>query len=131
MKKIGLVSISVICLTFIGCKDSARNYTVDFVDRSAVFALDKKPNPLRLVVKITEDGRLSLNKIEMGTINDVKELSEKLKAIFDDREKMGINGREVVVDPQGKVNSEELEMLIESLAERKAAPIRVIKNNLE
>lgn len=131
MKKIQLVIIFVLCLSFVGCKGSAKDYRVDFVDRNAVFALDKKLNPLRLVVEINENGKLILNKIETGTIDDVTELSKKLKAIFDDREKAGIDIREVVIDPQGKVNSEELEILIESLMSVKAAPIRVIKNNLE
>ena len=129
VKRILLASILMFCLAFSGCQDSAKNYPVDFVDRSAVFALGKKPNPLMLVVEIDENGKLSLNKIETGTIDDITELSEKLKAIFDDRQKAGSDEREVVIDPQGKVKSRDLEKLIESLAERKAAPIRVIKNN--
>jgi biopolymer transport protein ExbD len=130
VKKIWLVSISAICLSFIGCKGSAKIYPVDFVDRSAVFALDKKPNPLLLVVEITEDGKLSLNKIETGMISDLTVLSEKLEVIFDDREKAGINEREVVIDPQSNVKNEDLEKVIKSLAGVKAAPIRIIKNNL-
>lgn len=127
MKKNFLVSISAICLLLIGCRGSARNYPVDFVDRSAVFALDKKLNPLRLVVEITEDGKLSLNKIETGTIADTMMLREKIGAIFDDRKKTGIVEKEVVIDPQGKVNHKDLEKLIECLAEAKAAPIRLIR----
>lgn len=129
MRRILLVSIPAICLSFTGCRDSARSYPVDSVDRNAVFALAKKPNPLRLIVEITEDGRLSLNKIETGTVSDVSVLSEKLEAIFDDRQKAEINEREVIIDPQGKVIDENLEKLIESLAEVKASPIRIIKNN--
>jgi len=128
MQKIVLVSIIAICLAAFGCKDGVKNYPVDFVDRSAVFALDKKPDPLRLVVEIDENGKLSLNKIKTGTIDDVTELSKKLEAIFDDREKAGTNEREVVINPQGEVKNEDLEKLIESLAESKAAPIRLIKN---
>lgn len=130
VKKILLASIFMICFAFSGCQDSAKNYPVDFVDRNAVFALDKKPNPLSLVVEIAEDGKLSLNKIETGTVADLTVLSEKLKVIFDDREKAGINEREVVIDPQAKVKNKDLEKLIENLAEVKASPIRVIKAEL-
>lgn len=126
MKKIRFASIFMICFTFSGCQDSPKNYRVDLVDRNAVFALDKKPNPLMLVVEIDENGKLSLNKIETGTISDLSVLSEKIKVLFDDREKAGINEREVVIDPQGKVKNEDLEKLIESLAGVKASPIRVI-----
>jgi len=115
---------------FFGCQDSAKSFRVDFVERNAVFALDKKPNPLLLVVEIDENGKLSLNKIKTGTIDDVTELSKKLEAIFDDREKASISEREVMIDPQGKVKSEDLEKLIGNLADVKASPIRVIKNNL-
>ncbi len=122
--------IFVICLSFLGCQNSATNHSVGFVDRSAVFALNKKPNPLRLVVEISEDGRLSLNKIKTGTISDLSVLSEKVEAIFDDRQKAGTDEREVMIDPQGKVKNEDLEKLIENLAGVKAAPIRIIKNDL-
>lgn len=129
-RKILLVPVFVTCLFFGGCKDTARNSTVEFIDRRTIFALDEKPNLLRLVVEITKDGKLSLNKIETGTISDLSNLIEKIEVIFDDREKAGINEREVVIDPQGNVKNEDLEKLIESLASVKAAPIRVIKNNL-
>jgi len=97
------------------------------VDRCDVLSPDKKPDPLLLVVGITKDGKLSLNKIETGTIADAT-LREKIKAIFDDREKTGFVEKEVVINPQGEVETEDLEKLIENLAESKAAPIRLIKN---
>ncbi len=131
VKKNFLVSIFAICLSLPGCQNLGGNYPVDFVDRNAVFAFNQKPKPLMLVVEITESGKLSLNKIETGTISDLTVLSKKLEVIFDDREKAGINEREVVIDPQGSVKNEDLEKLIESLAGVKAAPIRIIKNNLQ
>ena len=133
MRTILLVPIVVICLSFLGCQESAKNYPVDFVDRKAIFPIGnhiQKSNPLMLVIEIADDGKLSLNKIETGTIADTTLLSEKLKVIFDDREKASIKGREVVIDLKGKVKSEDLEKLVESLANAKASPIRVIKNNL-
>lgn len=129
MKKKRLVFIAVIWFSFFGCQNSVKNYPVDFIDRHAVL-LSNKPNPLLLIVEIDESGRLSLNKIETGTISDLTILSGIVQVIFDDREKAGISEREVVIDPQGNVKNEDLEKLIESLASIKAAPIRVIKNNL-
>lgn len=126
MKKIRFVLIAAICIASFGCQDAAKNYPVDFIDRRT-FILDKKPNPLLLVVEIDESGRLSLNKIRTGTIDDLTELSKKLEAVFDDREKTGLVEKEVVIDPQGEVKNEDLEKLIKSLAEAKATPIRLIK----
>jgi hypothetical protein len=133
VKKIWLASNFTICLSLLGCQEAAKNYPVGFVDRKAVFPsgnLTQMPNTLMLVIGITEDGRLSLNKIETGTIADISLLSEKLKVIFEDREKASIKEREVVIDPQGKVRKEDLEKLIETLASIKASPIWIVKNNL-
>jgi len=129
-RKILLISIFVLSLSFLDCKSSVKNYPVNYVDRNTLLAVEKEGKPLMLVVEINEGGKLSLNKIEIGTISDVSQLSEKFKVIFADREKTSIKEREVVIDPQGKIRNEDLEKLIENLADVKAAPIRVIKNNL-
>ena len=121
--------ILVIFLLISGCQDSANTYQVAFVDRSKVFPTGSwgknSIDPLMLVVEIGEDGKLSLNKIETGTIES---LAEKIKVIFDDREKAGVAQREIFIDAKGNVAEQDLERLIESLAEVKAEPIRVIKN---
>ena len=130
MGKILFVSIFATFLLLSGCESSARNYPVTFVDQSDVFTSDRRSNPLLLVVEMSEDGKLSLNKIETGTISDLKVLTEKLKAVFDDREKASISEREVVINLKGKISGEDLQRLVESLAQAKASPIRVIKNNL-
>jgi biopolymer transport protein ExbD len=130
VKKILPASIFLLALAFLGCGGSAKNYRVDYVDRNAAFLPDQKSNPFMLVIEITEDGRLSLNKIQTGAITDLSDLSEKLEAIFNDREKVGIDEREVIIDRQGKVKNGDLEKLIKSLADVKASPIRIIKNNL-
>lgn len=130
MEKLIFLTILIICLLFPGCRDSTKIYPVDFVKRSEVFPAQNSaqtPDPLRLVIEISEDGKLSLNKIETGTIDDLSELSERLKAVFDEREKASINEREIVIDPKEKIESEELERLVETLANLKASPIRVIK----
>ncbi|MCA1624810.1 MAG: hypothetical protein LC768_15085 [Acidobacteria bacterium] len=82
-----------------------------------------------LRVEIDEDGKLSLNKIETGTTADPTLLAEKLKVIFDDREKTSVSEREVVIMPRGEIKNEDVEKLIENLANVKASPIRVIKNS--
>ncbi|MCA1622623.1 MAG: hypothetical protein LC778_02295 [Acidobacteria bacterium] len=130
MKNFLLAAILAACLPPLGCKDSAKNYPVQFVDRNAAFSLDNKLNPLRLVVEINENGKLRLNKIETGTIEDATFLSERLKTIFADREKAAIGEREIVIDPQYEVEEENLERLIESLAGANAAPILIIKSDL-
>ena len=130
MTKILLVSIFTAFLSLSGCKGSAKNYSVTFVDRNIVFPPDRKTSPLLLVVEINEDGKLSLNKIETGTIADPTVLREKLKAVFDDREKASIGERSVVIDMKGEIKGEDLEKLIESLAEANASAVQVIKTNL-
>lgn len=116
-------------LSFSGCRNQERaaNRQVEFIDRNANLSLDRKSNPLLLVVGLNEEGRLNLNKIETGTINDTSILAAKLKVVFDDRERSGIAAREVVIDPPGNVKSEDLEKLIETVAKARAAPIRVIR----
>ena len=79
---------------------------------------------------IDENGKLSLNKIETGTIDDAGQLSEKLRSVFDDRARSAIAEREVLIEMKGKIKKENLEKLIESLSAVKASPIRIIKNGL-
>ena len=118
-----------IFLLITGCQESVNTYQVAFVERSKVFPTGSwsksSIDPLMLVVEIGEDGKLSLNKIETGTIES---LTEKIKVIFDDREKAGVAQRDVFIDAKGSVAKQDLERLIESLVEVKAEPIRVIKN---
>ena len=128
MKNILLVSIIALWLTLFGCPSAPKIVRVDLIDRTVAPAPDKRANPLLLIVGIDEKGRLSLNKIETGTIADLKDLNDKLQVVFDDREKAGIGERSVVIDPQIGVKNEDLEKLIENLAAARAAPIRVIKN---
>jgi len=82
-----------------------------------------------LVLEIDEGGRLRLNKIETGTTRDMSLLAEKLKVIFADREKSGIDEREVLIDPKIQPETEGFEELVRTLADAKATPIRVIRND--
>ncbi len=131
MLKILRVSIFAVCLAAFGCQDAAKNYSVEYVDRSTVFNFEKKTNPLLLVVEIDAQGRLNLNKIQTGTISDSSVLSSKIEAIFEDRRNAGIVEREIFIKLQGTIKGTDLDKLIQSLMDVKAAPIRVIKNNLE
>ena len=122
-----LTSILVI-LGLFGCQ-APEKFRVDFVDRNDVFHFDQKSDPLTLVVEIGEDGKLRLNRIETGTIDDTTELSEKLKAIFDDRKHAGMEQTEVTIDPQPRVETDDLEKLVTILADLNASPIRVVRND--
>ena len=128
MKNILFVSTIMIWLALSGCRSSPKIVRVDLIDRTDVTAPGKKPNPRLLVVGLDENGRLSLNKIDTGTISDFAVLNEKLRVVFDDREKAGNGEREVVVDPQTDVKNDDLEKLIENLAAAGAAPLRIIRN---
>jgi hypothetical protein len=128
-EKILLGAICATGLSLSGCTDSARICTVRFVERSAVFSKDQELNPLRLVIEINENGKLTLNKIEAGTLDDTTFLSEKLKTIFTDRKKAAIGAREVIILPEYEIENEELEKLIEDLRISDAAPILVIKDH--
>lgn len=127
-EKFLLGAICAIGISLSGCADSPRSNTVRFVERSAVFSGDEELNPLRLVIEINENGKLTLNKIEAGTVSDTSFLAEKMKTIFTDRKKAGIGAREVIILPEYKIENEELEKLIENLRISGAAPILVIKD---
>ncbi len=49
-----------------------------------------KPNPLTLVAKLENDGRLKLNNEDQGTVSDTKKLEKLLSRIFTEREDTGI-----------------------------------------
>ena len=128
-KQILLMPFVLIFATFFGCKSSAANHTVEFVDRSAAFSQGILRQPLMLIVEIDESGKLRLNKIETGTTADTSLLAEKLEVIFDDRERAGVTEREVLIDPTITVGSEDFEKLVKTLADLNASPIRIIKND--
>ena len=53
-----------------------------------------KPNPLTLVVTVDKTGALMLNKDEMGNVSDTTALTDKLSAVFKERENSGTAFRE-------------------------------------
>jgi hypothetical protein len=129
IEKILLGAICATGLSLSGCMDSASSGTVRFVERNAVFSEGEELKPLRLVIGINENGKLTLNKIEAGTLSDTSFLSAKLQAIFNDRKKAAISAREVIILPEYKIENEELKKLIEAVRISDAAPILVIKDH--
>ncbi|MEZ5426856.1 MAG: hypothetical protein R2747_11355 [Pyrinomonadaceae bacterium] len=128
-KIIFFVLISVICHLLFGCRDSTKNYRVDLVNRNSVFPPDRSPDPLLLVIRVEKEGRLSLNKIETGTTADPSLLSEKLEAIFLDRQRAGVSQTEVIIEIKTEIKKEQLDGLIQTLADANASPIWIIKND--
>ncbi len=128
MKKIVPVLILILCHIFFGCKKDAKSYPIEIVDRNVAFSTDEKSDPLLLVVTIEKDGKVKLNNIETGTINNLEILSTKLEIIFKDREKTGLDEKEVLIDLQGKIKKKDLDRLIAALKNANANPIRFIKN---
>ncbi len=117
-------------LLIASCRDSAKGSAVMFVDQSNVFpdqGPEQRANPLILLVEISGEGKLSLNRIETGSIDDTTILSERMTTVFKDREKSSIREREVVVEMKGSVAGKDLENLIDMLEGVNASPIRVIK----
>jgi hypothetical protein len=129
VKKIKVAPIVLICACVFGCGSPGPTHPIQFVDRGAVFSKSHAPRPLMLVVEMDEAGRLRLNKIETGTTADTAPLAEKLEAIFADRETSGIDEREVLIDSNTSVEAERYEELIRVLADAKASPIKVIRND--
>lgn len=111
------------------CRESAKGPAVLFVDQSEVAGgiADQQTDPLMLMVSIDSRGKLRLNRIETGTIDDTTVLGEKLTAVFNDRGKSSIAEREVLVEMEGTVRHVDLETLIAALTEAGASPINVIK----
>ena len=58
--------------------------------KSEDLSLDVKPNPLLLVVTLSDDGKLFLNREPAGTLSDAAPLSKKLSEIFKSRELNGV-----------------------------------------
>ena len=88
------------------CGSPARSSSVVFVDESDVLAVDSGEGfvgSLSLTVEINGEGKLSLNRIDTGTIGDTTILRDKLKAIFEDRQKESVDERGIFVEMNGTV----------------------------
>lgn len=118
--------IAALSTAYIGCRNSEKPAKTNFPAQNFLAARDENSDLLKLVVEVGAGGKLSLNKIEIGTIADASPLCEKLKAIFDDRRRTGVASREVYVYPRRRTTRNDLENLIEKLAQNDASPIFLI-----
>ena len=105
--------------------------TVIFDDRAIVLADGNASAYARsgmLIVSLGEDRQVSLNKFETGSVETLGPLAEKLLVIFSDRQRSGVESREVIIELRGAVRSPDLEKLVETLAMSGAEPIRIIRD---
>ena len=106
-----------------GCGSAGRQPDITFADRAIAAPLD---DPLSLVVSIDSDGRLTLNRIETGTIYAPATLNEKLKSIFEDRRRSSIDKNDLVVETVGPVSFDDVDRLVRSLETLGPSRITVI-----
>jgi len=96
---------------------------------SPAYSIDRRRGSLDLIVRVSVDGRLLLNQIDVGSSDDPAELKKRLKTIFEDRAGEGLAGKEliVIVSPDWQGTSG----LVEALEEVGAGPIRVVDDSSE
>lgn len=126
MKKILSLFAAAVCIAHFGCGRETENYADGFIEQNSAVLIDRNSDPLMLVVEIGDGGKLSLNKIETGTIADAEPLCGKLKTIFEDRRRTRITERGIYVYPKAKTARRDLKYLIEKLAQTDASPIFLI-----
>lgn len=131
MRRIAPSYILLLGLGLAACGRPHGERPVEFVARDAVCPAGGKTDPRRLLVTVDERGRLALNRIEIGTLDDVSVLAEKLEIVFADRERNGDHVREVIVERRGAVREDDLEKLLDAVSETRAAPVRVICDRRE
>jgi hypothetical protein len=79
-----------------------------------------------LIVGLDGRGNLTLNHIETGTLDDISQLNEKVGAVFEDRQRFGITGREIVVEMNGPIARPDLERLLGSLRRVGVSQITIV-----
>ena len=108
---------------FPACDGNGQATQVVMIDRASA-----KPaaDALALVVGVDKSGKLTLNQIEIGTIADPTILSEKLKAIFEDRRRSSIEETEIVIELTGNVAFDDVGRLIASIRPLRPSRISVM-----
>lgn len=96
-----------------------------------------RPNPLTLVAMLENDGRLMLNREDMGTISDTSSLEEKLTEVFKQRENYGVFRvgtneveKTVYVKVSKSVKYADFIKLVEAVTIAGAQPVGVQLNDL-
>ena len=118
-----IIAIAAASTVFQSCGSVGREPDIKFASRTP------GPNVVDrsgLVVSINSDGKLALNTIETGTIADPAVLSEKLRAVIDDRRRSSVHENEVLIEMVGPVPYEDIEALIMSLKPLQLSRITVV-----
>lgn len=126
-----IIASEVAILSIAACSGAENAPSVKFVERSKVFGANSgsvSADPLRLIVEIDESGRLTLNRIEVGNINDPKSVTNELRLIFGDRALSRVETREVIVATKGWIDHDLLEKLIDRLRKSNAGPIVIVNS---
>jgi hypothetical protein len=116
------------------CESRRGEQTVTFDDRAIVFANGNAAEYSRsgmLIVGLGENRKVSINRFETGSVEQLGPFAEKLRVIFTDRQRSGVKSREVIIELRGAVRSPDLEKLIEALTESGADPIRIVRQEGE
>ena len=122
------LSVSVILVCLSGCSGPAGQHDARYIDRDGLLVADSQkndPDSLRLIIDVDQDGHVSLNKIQMGSIQDLGQLHDAMVAIFNDRKRQAIEARDVIVITNSHMDSIDLEDLIDMLSSVDAQ-VRVI-----
>ena len=98
------------------------------------FTKTRKPNPLLLVAALSKNGKIDLNKEDVGEIGNMEKLTENLVKIFKEREKSGIALREgtnevektVWIEPQPTSHYGDVIRIIDEVKGAGAEPIGLI-----
>jgi biopolymer transport protein ExbD len=129
MPKVIIPLLVSVCL--LGCQPSLKSrpdsieptVVVASRDANSAYARD---DSLRLVLEVKGDGQLRLNKIDIGNVSDTSELSEKLKVIFDERARDGIQNRAVFIEPLKEVDQDQIKALVNVLVQSDASQIQIV-----
>ncbi|MBX7172600.1 MAG: hypothetical protein K1X72_16650 [Pyrinomonadaceae bacterium] len=99
---------------------------------------DIKPNPLTLIVFISQNGKITLNTESMGSVENTTLLTKRLKEVFKYRIDNGVlreRTNEVetslVVKPSSSIKFGDLIKVINAIKETEASPIGLIIDDLQ
>ncbi len=120
-----LASVLVCFATLLfGCGGPAHGPEFVFVDRQEI-AESRAADPLALIVSVDPSGKLTLNRVDVGTIDDPQPLAQHLATIFADRKRAEINKRDVTIELNGNIQSRIFYELLARLDEADASPLMV------
>lgn len=120
-----VVTIVIGTMVAIGCQachGDGPTPQIHVIDRSRAGQPD---NPLKLIVGVDANGKLTLNEIEVGTIEHPDVLNEKLEAIFEDRRRFLIEESEIRIELTGQVAFDDVSTLISTIREVRPSRITV------